>query len=84
MPKEAFILPHGWEWDGDWYIAPEISTLFEKDAGHSQYMEEVFEQDTRTLPGSNWENGYNDKKPYRWSDIVTFHNLIKNILTYIV
>jgi hypothetical protein len=71
MPKENFKLPSGWEWTSDWYVAPEVSVLFEKDTGHSQFMDEVFEQNMRNIPGSDWEDGNIDKKPFMWSDIVS-------------
>lgn len=70
LPKEKFKLPGGWEWKGDWEIAPELSLLFDKDAGHSQYMEEVYENNHRNLPGASWSINHLDKKPFLWSDYV--------------
>lgn len=72
MPKEKFKLPCGWEWKGDWEIAPEKSLLFEKDAGHTHYMEEVYEQNYRILPGASWSMGNEDRKPFYWADFVRF------------
>ncbi len=72
MPKEKFKLPSGWEWQGDWYVAPEISASYDKDAGHTQFMEEVYEQNCRTLPGATWSDCYTDKKPFKWTDCVIF------------
>jgi myoferlin len=71
LPKDGFILPKGWKWNGDWEIAPELSLLYEKDAGHSNYMEEVYEQHYRKLPGASWSKGHdNDQKPFLWIDYV--------------
>ncbi|CAF0722705.1 unnamed protein product [Brachionus calyciflorus] len=68
LPKEKFNLPIGWEWKGDWEIAPELSLFFDKDAGHTRYMEEIYEQNCRILPGASWNSGYEEKKPYFWAD----------------
>lgn len=70
MPREKFKIPPGWEWKGDWKIAPEISLLFDKDAGYTHYMEEVYEQLYRNLPGASWSDGFDDKKPHKWADFV--------------
>jgi hypothetical protein len=70
LHKEKFKLPEGWNWKGDWEVAPELSSLFEKDAGHTVYMEEIFEQSFRSLPGASWNKGYEDKKPFQWVDLV--------------
>ena len=24
QPKEVFVVPDGWKWDGDWFINPEL------------------------------------------------------------
>ena len=24
LPKDEFVVPKGWRWDGDWYISPEL------------------------------------------------------------
>ena len=24
LPKDEFVVPTGWRWDGDWYISPEL------------------------------------------------------------
>ncbi|KAK3095803.1 hypothetical protein FSP39_019399 [Pinctada imbricata] len=53
LPKESFEPPPGWRWEGDWYISPELSMLFDKDAGHTVYMEDVYECQSR-LPAATW------------------------------
>ncbi|XP_061664091.1 dysferlin isoform X2 [Syngnathoides biaculeatus] len=62
LPKETFKPSPGWTWAGDWYISPERTLLFEADAGHMTYTEEVFENQMR-LPGGQWiglPEGYTD------------------------
>ena len=68
---EKFVLPPNWEWAGDWQVAPELSILYDKDSGHSQYMEEVYEQNYRKLPGASWAIGSEEKKPFNWADYVS-------------
>ena len=70
MPKDKFFLPRGWEWSSEWEVAPELSLMFEKDSGHSSFMEEVYEQHYRLLPGADWSQGNEDKAPYSWVDYV--------------
>ncbi|CAB1417829.1 unnamed protein product, partial [Pleuronectes platessa] len=62
LPKESFKPSPGWAWAGDWYISPEKTLLFEADAGHMTFSEEVFENQMR-LPGGQWigmPEGYTD------------------------
>ncbi|XP_077444466.1 dysferlin [Stigmatopora argus] len=62
LPKESFKPSPGWTWAGDWYISPERTLLFDADAGHMTYTEEVFENQMR-LPGGQWigmPEGYTD------------------------
>ncbi|BFY97443.1 hypothetical protein BsWGS_00482 [Bradybaena similaris] len=54
LKKEDFIPPPGWKWEGDWYISPEMSMLFDKDAGHHTYLEDVYECQSRNVPGTAW------------------------------
>ena len=70
IPKDKFTLPAGWEWTSDWYMAPEFSLSFDKDAGHTQFTEELYEQNCRALPGANWDECNEEKKPYKWTDSV--------------
>ncbi|XP_066574431.1 dysferlin isoform X3 [Amia ocellicauda] len=62
LPKESFRASPGWAWSGDWFISPEKTLLYDVDAGHMTYMEEVFENHMR-LPGGQWigmPEGYTD------------------------
>ncbi|KAM3186213.1 hypothetical protein ACTXT7_004799 [Hymenolepis weldensis] len=61
-PKENFIPPEGWKWDGDWYINQEFSLMFKKDTGATTYTESVFYNEKRT-PVSGWE-----KAPLSYTD----------------
>ncbi len=70
LPKSEFKIPNGWEWNGDWEIVPETSLLYDKDAGHMLFMEEVYEQTCRFIPGASWTNGFDDKKPFYWANYV--------------
>lgn len=63
LPKENFVPPTGWKWDGDWYINQELSLLYDKDAGHKTYLEDVYENQSR-IPVGTW--GLN-KQP--WTDV---------------
>ncbi|XP_051577983.1 dysferlin-like isoform X1 [Myxocyprinus asiaticus] len=62
LPKESFKPSPGWSWAGDWYISPEKTLLYDADAGHTSFLEEVFENQMR-LPGGQWigmPEGYTD------------------------
>nr|DBA29492.1 TPA: hypothetical protein GDO54_009716 [Pyxicephalus adspersus] len=53
LPKESFKPSSGWNWAGDWFISPEKTLLYDTDAGHMSFVEEVFENQAR-LPGGQW------------------------------
>ncbi|XP_066428949.1 dysferlin isoform X5 [Eleutherodactylus coqui] len=53
LPKESFKPSSGWTWAGDWFISPEKTLLYDADAGHMSFVEEVFENQAR-LPGGQW------------------------------
>ncbi|VDK71593.1 unnamed protein product [Dibothriocephalus latus] len=53
LPKDGFVPPQGWQWDGEWEVSPELSMLFKKDAGATQFVESVYYNETRT-PVSGW------------------------------
>ncbi|KAM4807607.1 LOW QUALITY PROTEIN: dysferlin [Rhinophrynus dorsalis] len=53
LPKDSFKPSTGWNWAGDWFISPEKTLLYDTDAGHMSFVEEVFENQAR-LPGGQW------------------------------
>ncbi|ESO94643.1 hypothetical protein LOTGIDRAFT_176714, partial [Lottia gigantea] len=64
LPKDNFVPPPGWRWDSEWYVSPELSMLFEKDAGHKKFIEDIYECQSRGIPGGNWAQA---SRP--WSDV---------------
>ncbi|XP_069548793.1 myoferlin [Brachyistius frenatus] len=54
LKQERFLPPRGWEWEGDWFVDPERCLLTEADAGHTEFTEEVFQNETR-FPGGEWK-----------------------------
>uniref|UniRef100_A0A671NXJ7 Myoferlin-like n=1 Tax=Sinocyclocheilus anshuiensis TaxID=1608454 RepID=A0A671NXJ7_9TELE len=54
LKQEYFLPPVGWEWEGDWRVDPEKTLLTEADAGHTEFVDEVYENETR-LPGGEWK-----------------------------
>ncbi|XP_012731581.3 myoferlin isoform X3 [Fundulus heteroclitus] len=85
LKKEYFMPPRGWEWESDWFIDPEKALLTEADAGHTEFMDEVFQNETR-FPGGEWKaasepftdvNGEKSRNPkefdcppgWTWEDI---------------
>ncbi|TMS22003.1 Myoferlin [Larimichthys crocea] len=54
LKQEYFMPPRGWEWEDDWFIDPERALLTEADAGHTEFMDEVFQNETR-FPGGEWK-----------------------------
>ncbi|XP_002756458.3 myoferlin isoform X2 [Callithrix jacchus] len=62
LKREFFLPPKGWEWEGDWIVDPERSLLTEADAGHTEFTDEVYQNETR-YPGGDWkpaEDTYTD------------------------
>ncbi|KAH0521359.1 Myoferlin [Microtus ochrogaster] len=62
LKREFFLPPKGWEWEGDWIVDPERSLLTEADAGHTEFTDEVYQNETR-YPGGEWkaaEDTYTD------------------------
>ncbi|XP_069779523.1 dysferlin isoform X4 [Narcine bancroftii] len=53
LPKDSFRPSPGWAWSADWFISPEKTLLYDADAGHMTFVEEVFENQMR-LPGGQW------------------------------
>uniref|UniRef100_A0A669Q0X6 Myoferlin n=1 Tax=Phasianus colchicus TaxID=9054 RepID=A0A669Q0X6_PHACC len=54
LKKEYFLPPKGWEWEGEWMVDPERSLLTEADAGHTEFTDEVYENESR-YPGGEWK-----------------------------
>ncbi|XP_053477295.1 myoferlin isoform X1 [Ictalurus furcatus] len=54
LKQEYFLPPRGWEWEGDWYVDPENCLLTEADAGHTEFTDEVYENESR-YPGGEWK-----------------------------
>ncbi|XP_074477188.1 myoferlin-like isoform X5 [Sebastes fasciatus] len=54
LKQEYFLPPRGWEWEGEWFIDPEKALLTEADAGHTEFMDEAFQNETR-FPGREWK-----------------------------
>uniref|UniRef100_A0A672NK66 Myoferlin n=1 Tax=Sinocyclocheilus grahami TaxID=75366 RepID=A0A672NK66_SINGR len=54
LKQERFMPPRSWEWEGDWFIDPECCLLTEADAGHSEFTDEVYQNETR-FPGGEWK-----------------------------
>ncbi|NP_957169.2 myoferlin [Danio rerio] len=54
LKHEYFMPPVGWEWEGDWSVDPEKALLTEADAGHTEFVDEVYENETR-FPGGEWK-----------------------------
>ncbi|XP_068440047.1 myoferlin-like isoform X2 [Clinocottus analis] len=54
LKREYFMPPRGWEWEAEWFIDPERALLTEADAGHTEFMDEVYQNETR-FPGGNWK-----------------------------
>uniref|UniRef100_H3CTB7 Myoferlin n=1 Tax=Tetraodon nigroviridis TaxID=99883 RepID=H3CTB7_TETNG len=54
LKKERFLPPRGWEWEGDWFVDPARCLLTEADAGHTEFIDEVFQNETR-FPGGDWK-----------------------------
>nr|XP_045583890.1 myoferlin-like isoform X6 [Procambarus clarkii] len=63
LPRDAFISPEGWTFQGEWFIDPDPSVRFTADAGHNLFTEEVFEQQMR-VPGGTWIH-----TPNTWADV---------------
>lgn len=62
LKREFFLPPKGWEWEGDWIVDPERSLLTEADAGHTEFTDEVYQNESR-YPGGEWkpaEDTYTD------------------------
>ncbi|XP_074144514.1 LOW QUALITY PROTEIN: fer-1-like protein 5 [Sminthopsis crassicaudata] len=52
LPKESFLVPQGWEWQGSWFVEPQTTFLVDTDINQNQILEEVYENQTRDIWGS--------------------------------
>ncbi|CAL8096634.1 unnamed protein product [Calicophoron daubneyi] len=69
LKKEMFEPPEGWQWDGDWFVHVDESTLYTRDTGQTSFTEEVYENQSRT-PDTTWKpaeppysDAYGEPKP---------------------
>lgn len=60
LKRESFLPPKGWEWEADWLVDPEKSLLTEADAGHSEFTDEVYQNESR-YPAGEWKQA---EEPY--------------------
>ncbi|KAM6956281.1 myoferlin [Aplochiton taeniatus] len=54
LKQECFMPPPHWEWEGDWFVDPERGLLTELDAGHTEFTDEVYQNESR-FPGGEWK-----------------------------
>ncbi|TNM99953.1 hypothetical protein fugu_012986 [Takifugu bimaculatus] len=54
LKRERFLPPRGWEWEDDWFVDPAKCLLTDADAGHTEFTDEVFQNETR-FPGGDWQ-----------------------------
>ncbi|XP_059890445.1 myoferlin isoform X3 [Delphinus delphis] len=62
LKREFFLPPKGWQWEGDWIVDPEKSLLTEADAGHTEFTDELYQNESR-YPRGEWkpaEDTYTD------------------------
>ncbi|KAF3842053.1 hypothetical protein F7725_024004 [Dissostichus mawsoni] len=76
LKRERFLPPHGWDWEEDWFVDPERCLLTGADAGHTEFTDEVFQNETR-FPGGEWKPAaepYTDVCPpgWKWEDNWSF------------
>ncbi|XP_078285160.1 myoferlin-like [Rhinoraja longicauda] len=57
LSKKAFHPLKGWQWDGKWTIDPEHCLLFDSDAGHTEFIDDVYENETH-LAGGDWSPAF--------------------------
>ncbi|XP_069773690.1 myoferlin-like isoform X3 [Narcine bancroftii] len=57
LSKRDFYPLKGWQWDGKWTIDPEQCLLFDPDAGHSEFIDDVYENEYH-LSGGEWSPAF--------------------------
>ncbi|XP_065176222.1 myoferlin-like isoform X2 [Sycon ciliatum] len=55
LEQNKFMPPEGWNWNGDWFLNPELSAPVNPDSGKSEYMEDIFEYQQR-IAGTQWSH----------------------------
>ncbi|CAB4005312.1 myoferlin-like, partial [Paramuricea clavata] len=65
LPKDNFQAPEGWEFSGHWEAHSELSTQFRMDSGCKTFLEDVFENEYRLIPGGLWNK---NKTQTSWTD----------------
>uniref|UniRef100_A0A4W5NLF4 Myoferlin n=1 Tax=Hucho hucho TaxID=62062 RepID=A0A4W5NLF4_9TELE len=88
LKQERFMPPRAWEWESEWFVDPERGLLTEADAGHTEFTDEVFQNETRFI-GGEWKpaaepftdvNGQKSQSPgeiecpagWKWEDDWSF------------
>uniref|UniRef100_A0A8C7GST9 Myoferlin n=1 Tax=Oncorhynchus kisutch TaxID=8019 RepID=A0A8C7GST9_ONCKI len=88
LKQERFMPPRAWEWEGEWFVDPERGLLTEADAGHTEFTDEVYQNETRFI-GGEWKaaadpftdvNGQKSQSPgeiecpagWKWEDDWSF------------
>uniref|UniRef100_A0A673XPU3 Myoferlin n=1 Tax=Salmo trutta TaxID=8032 RepID=A0A673XPU3_SALTR len=88
LKQERFMPPRAWEWEGEWFVDPERGLLTEADAGHTEFTDEVYQNETRFI-GGEWKpaadpftdvNGQKSQSPgeiecpagWKWGDDWSF------------
>ncbi|XP_031752043.1 myoferlin [Xenopus tropicalis] len=54
LKKNSFVVPEGWDWEGDWQVDNERSLPNKDCNGHREMTEEVFVNERR-LPNGKWK-----------------------------
>ncbi|GCC41839.1 hypothetical protein chiPu_0025976 [Chiloscyllium punctatum] len=73
LSRKDFYPLRGWQWDGKWTIDPERCLLFDADAGHNEFTDEVYENETH-LAGGEWSPALE-----QWTDKVGVSLLLRNL-----
>ncbi|EDV22852.1 uncharacterized protein TRIADDRAFT_28445, partial [Trichoplax adhaerens] len=55
LHKDHFVEPQGWKFEGDWFISVESSIQYDLDSGRKVFLEDVFENESRVIPGGPWQ-----------------------------
>ncbi|XP_067138016.1 myoferlin-like isoform X1 [Centruroides vittatus] len=72
LPQENFISPYGWKFDGDWFISPEPSMMYDDEVFHRVCTDEIYENESR-MPGGPWGPAL-----FPWTDLSGEATVAKN------